>query len=187
MLLNLLNPIDAGIARRMDQVADRAIAKLDFTLPPLTFSGVDQRLAEQEQRVPVMMQKFAELREFAVTLEDRLAKIGDNLDSVWKQQESTGLGGWRLVMRAVSAQVELEKQQAPPVVPSYRATTEPTEALPAAAANIICPRCNQTALRRIARESLLEEILRIVFVAPYRCANCGVRSYRFRYTVTTAG
>ncbi len=178
--LDLTAAIGAQIGARASQVADRAITKLDFALRPLEADPIEQRLEQQEKRVPALMEQFASLRQSAMALEDRLAAIGDSLDTIWKQQDAPGLGGWRLVMRAVSAQVELEKEKQPAFTDSYRARQEPAETLPSSATKIACKRCNKRSVRRIARETIIEELLRMVLIAPYRCSNCGIRSYHVR-------
>ena len=42
-----------------------------------------------------------------------------------------------------------------------------------------CPRCTSTRIRRANRSGILEELLRLFFIAPFRCRACRHKFYRF--------
>ena len=186
--LEITRAVDARLAPRMNGLADRAVRELASV--PVAEAGpgsrAERRLNEMEELVPQSVGQFTALRRSAQTLEGRLAVAAERLDELWREQDPQGIGGWRLVMRAISAQVELEKEAQPAFVEQYRGQTEEKELHPAAA-GLVCPRCKTATVRRINRESILEELLRLGFIAPYRCSTCAERSYQFRYTVTKAG
>jgi hypothetical protein len=185
--LEITRGVDAKLAPRLSGVADRALLQIsDVPISqPLLGSRAERQLLEIEALLPDAIGQFATLRSSGHSLEGRLAIAGERLDDLWRKQDPQGIGGWRLVMRAVSSQVELEKDLQPAFIEQYRGEPESHE-LHAAAVGLECPRCKTPTVRRIKRETMLEEILRIAFVAPYRCATCGERSYQFRYTVRKA-
>ncbi len=185
--LDLSAAIDAKVVARLDPIGDRAMAMLETRTPPVDFQPAERILSDQEARVGLLAKQFAEARKSAAKVEERLALAGDALDRVWKQQDAAGVGGWRMVMRNISANVELARESRPSLAEQYRGTAGQDQDIPVPAATIVCRRCKKTELRRVKRVSLLEELLRVASVSPYLCGNCGEHSYRFRYSIKSAG
>jgi hypothetical protein len=83
--------------------------------------------------------------------------------------------------QAPIAQLEIPQVQIKDPVEQARtglAHTEP-EDMEAVGRNGFCPNCTSTNVRRAYRQGLWEEILRIFFLAPFRCRACRHKFYRF--------
>ncbi len=50
-----------------------------------------------------------------------------------------------------------------------------------------CPVCGWTDVRRSMPHGLLDHLVRIVGLVPYRCRSCGLRFYRAQQDVREAG
>ncbi len=182
--VDVTRAVGAGLDARMRGVADKAIAAVSEDRFPA--DGLDHaRVAGQEAMVLEMLERFGALQCASQETVHKLGAAMERLDELWKQEEAPGAGGWRSVMRAVGEQVAFEKNQEPAFTEHYKGEL-PEAGLPPAVRSLRCARCGYETVRRIQRESLLEEALRMVFVAPYRCSTCGVRSYHFRYAIRYA-
>jgi len=176
--LEIARSVNSQVELRLSGVADKAASVLLEKQFPAT--GRDHsRIAEQEEMLPGMLEQFAELRRSVEARGEKLDAALGRVDELWRQQDATGHGGWRVVMRAVGERVEFEKNQQPAFTDQYRGDIA-GEVLPPAVPGLKCARCGSASVRRVRRETMLEEALRLGFIAPYRCSVCGERSFHFR-------
>jgi len=177
--IDVTRAVDAKLEIRLRGVAERAVAVVSETQFPA--GGLDHvRVAGQEALLLEILERFGELQGARQETVDKLGAAVERVDELWKQQ-AAGVGDWWLVMRAVREQMEFEKAQEPAF--AEFSVTEPV----AAVKGLRCDRCGDGAVRRIQRESPLEEAMRMVFLAPYRCSTCGDRSYHFRWAGQKGG
>ncbi len=165
--------VDTKLEKPLSLVADRAAGLLQERPSPAA-QGNHPRVADMEEGLPGLLEDFADLRRSVQARGDKLNAAIGRVDELWRQQETPGLGAWRTVMRATSQQVEFEKNQQPAFTERYRGE------MPLPAASGRCARCRNATVKRVTRETMLEEAMRLVWLAPYGCWTCGERSYRFR-------
>ncbi len=175
--LDVRRGVDERLETALSGVADRAIAVASEQRFPV--AGLDhERAAGQEPIVLEMLERFGALQRASQEQIDQLGAAVERVDEIWKQQEA--VGNWRVAMRAVREQVELETRQGP-------GFTELAGTEPVVAKGLQCERCRYWTVRRIQRQSLMEEAMRMLALAPYRCATCGTRSYHFKWAAPKAG
>lgn len=141
---------------------------------------IESRLSGMEQRFKESIQEFATLQRNSVATELAVLKAAERLDTIWDNQDAEGIGAWRITMRELAATVGWEKYEPRTGREQFAAESGEEKSSHPPIAGLICPKCEAEEVRRLARESFLEELLRVVFVAPYRCRSCGERFYRMR-------
>jgi len=166
--------VNTKLEKPLSLVADRAAGMLQERPMPEVVRE-HKRVAELEEGLPGLLKQFADLRRSVQARGDRLDTAMGRVDELWQQQETPGLGAWRVVMRAASEQVEFEKNKQPAFTERYRGAVAPS-----AVPGFVCARCKNATVRRVARETMLEEVMRLVWHAPYRCWTCSERTYRFQ-------
>ena len=177
--------VDTKLEKPLSLVADRAAGLLrERPFPEVVREH--KRVAELEEGLPGLLEYFADLRRSVEVRGDKLDAAIGRVDELWRQQETPGLGAWRVVMRAASEQVEFEKNQQPAFTERHRGKAAREMPL-SLAPGLGCARCNNATVRRVTRETMLEEAMRLVWLAPYRCWTCSARSYRFRNPVIKGG
>jgi hypothetical protein len=170
--------IDAMFAGAKTGVAGR----MAVLTPDRFAQQTEIQLTGFETRFAASIEQFATVREEFSRTERKIVDATERLDAIWADQDPAGMGGWRLVMRSVAAFVEKNKEQQPvDRMERIRGQEEVRAPSPPAILNLSCPKCHQQEVRRLHRETLLEEVLRVASIAPYRCRACGEKFYRMRY------
>lgn len=162
------------------RVADESGARSKRIAEDQLALRIESRLAPIEARFRQSIQEFAKLREDSIATERAVLKAGERLDALWENQDESGIGPWRRTVRDIAAAAGWESYE--PRSPREHFLGESGEDKPSRPAipNMSCPKCGAEEVRRLARDSFIEELLRLVAIAPYRCRDCGERFYRMR-------
>lgn len=186
---DIVEVLDKRFYPRLDVMftnAKTAVTERMSLLTPERFADkTDGHLADFEARFETSILQFATLREEFALTEFKIFEATDRMDAIWNDQDANGIGGWRLVMRAVSAFVEKNKELQPPdPLGLFRGQEELRGPSQPAIPNFVCPRCHQEEVRRLYRNTIFQEALRVFWIAPYRCHACHKNFYRMRSPTT---
>jgi hypothetical protein len=158
-----------------------AAERVAVLTPDAFAQKTEVQLADLEARFAASIEQFSTVREEFARMELRVLEATARLDAIWADQDTTGIGGWRLVMRAVTASVKKNREQPAGRMDQFRVQEEVRVPSRPAILNLSCPKCHLREVRRLRRDTMLEEALRVLFIAPYRCHACGEKFHRMRY------
>jgi hypothetical protein len=167
--------------------------KLQTSLPSLIKDQVGEHMQKLEDK---LLQDFKTMGQRAIdestaVLNDQLHDRIETLEHISSIQ-SGGIVNLRdssksadqKVMLAVNsfektmAKAAPDLQLEPPAHPAPQIEA-PGEVDEYAGRHGYCPKCTSTNLRRAYRKGLFEELLRLFFIAPFRCRACRHKFYRF--------
>ncbi|MDP9054153.1 MAG: hypothetical protein M3N93_07590 [Acidobacteriota bacterium] len=175
-------------------------AKLQHELPSLIQDRVGEHISKLENK---LLSDFREMGQRAIdqstaVLNDQLGGRIDTLEQISSIQTKT-IGNLRdssrVAEQKVSSVVTSIENTLSAAVPGFRleeskfanAQSEATSPFIAdeereedfSGKYGFCPNCTSTNVRRAYRKGLWEEMLRLFFLAPYRCRACRHKFYRF--------
>jgi hypothetical protein len=176
--------LDERFVPRLDAMFKKTLNETGLRISTLTPDSLvlqtEVLMVDFESRFETTVEQFSKAREEFTNTETNLLAAVDQMDAIWANQDQTGIGGWRLVLRAVSAFVDEETQSAADPMERYRGE-DVRDRRPSAPAipGMFCRKCHVQEMRRLHRTTLVEEVLRLASLAPYRCHGCGKKSFRF--------
>lgn len=133
-------------------------------------SSLDGRIAQLEQISLLQSDSINRLRDSS---RDSEAKVSGVVNSIEKALSDV-VPGFRLAPPAhMLPQLNAHSDQRQLVNSQDRSLEDPRTP------NAYCPKCTSTNVRRASRSGMWEEILRLFFVAPFRCRACRHKFYRF--------
>jgi hypothetical protein len=137
------------------------------------------RLGTLEKRGAAADEQLAELRSTCLGTYVKFSEANARLDQIWENDEVEGVGGWRAMTRKLRAEKEAS-EKTPLEVFREESFSEvrPLEARGFVGAT--CPVCGEQTGKRKARSNLVDDLVGMVGVHPYKCSRCMVRFYRFR-------
>jgi hypothetical protein len=159
-----------GLVEQIEQAGD--------TLSPSRAAGLEDeyatRLAALERHTVEADVQMAELREACMRGYRGLTEVNDRLDSIWENQETEGIGGWRIVMRQAAAEKEAKTKS------SMEAFREEAfdEGFTTETRGRVCPVCGEAKGRRKPKTGIVDDLLGLVSIDPYQCKRCYCRFYR---------
>ena len=114
-------------------------------------------------------------------------KIGAVASQIEKSLDDAVPGGFVLEPPAYRSPSSRSDIDAPRVHPQFQIPPKPVELVVAGSMNIteiagkygFCPHCTSTDVRRANRKGMFEGLLRLFFIAPFRCRACRHKFYRF--------
>ena len=173
--------LDQRFVPRMNGIVDGAKLQVSQRLQNLSADAVVTRaeagLSDLESRFAQSLERFAKLREGCFQTEQALVSAAERMEALWMDQDEAGVGGWRIVMRSVANYVEQQKVPPPSPQDQFRGEDENSRLPPII--NMPCPKCHSREVRRLERKNVLEDVLRLFSVAPFRCHACEISFYRF--------
>jgi hypothetical protein len=201
-----VNPLRelAAEQRRMVEIArnrDRA-ERLRAELPSLIEDRVGDHIQKLENR---LLSDFKEMGQRAMdqstaVLNEQLGERLETLEQISSIQSRTIVSlrdSSKVADQKVSAVVNSIENTLSNVVPGFRLAapqhpqpqietartefvqTDPDDPDDAKGKYGFCPNCTSTNVRRANRQGLWEEVLRLFFLAPFRCRACRHKFYRF--------
>jgi hypothetical protein len=203
---NPLRDVVAGQKRAADVARDRERAEqLRAELPSLIENRVGEHLQKLETKLLKDFQQMGQkaMDESTAVLSDQLTERIGTLEQISSIQSRT-IGSLRdssqvadqqvsavvnSIERSLSAAVpggfELEAPKYPPAQIAEPLEARRTELIRSepedmseAGKHGFCPKCTSTNVRRAYRKGIWEEILRVFFLAPFRCRACRHKFYR---------
>lgn len=179
---------------------DRA-EKLKAELPSIIQDRVGEHITRLENKLLSDFKEMGQraLDESTAVLNDQLGSRIDTLEKISSIQTRT-IGNLRdssrVAEQKVSSVVNSIEKTLSSAVPGFRleASQYPQPQLEASSPFVkdeerdmddgsakygFCPNCTSTNVRRAYRKGLWEEILRVFFIAPFRCRACRHKFYRF--------
>jgi hypothetical protein len=114
-------------------------------------------------------------------------KIGAAASRIEKSLDDAVPGGFVLEPSAYPSPSSRSEIDVPRVHPQFQIPPKPVEMVVAGSMNIteivgkygFCPHCTSTDVRRANRKGIFEGLLRLFFIAPFRCRSCRHKFYRF--------
>jgi uncharacterized coiled-coil protein SlyX len=177
------------------------VEKLESELPTLIEDHVGEQIQKLESR---LLNDFRELGKKAVeestaVLNDQLSDRIKTLEQVSSIQSRTITNlrdSSRVADQKVSSVVSTMEKTLADAVPGFQleasryatppieshtdlVKAEPVEVAEPKIRYGFCPNCTSTNIRRAYRQGMFEEILRLFFIAPFRCRACRHKFYRF--------
>lgn len=180
---DIVKVLDVRLFPRLDAMFEGAKREAQERISGLTpgyfADKMDLQLTDFESRFAASIYQFSALREAFERTEMKIVAATERMDAIWADQDSSGVGGWRTVMRSVSSYVDKNRDT---TVDSdrFKGPEEVREPSQPAIPDFNCPKCYKQEVRRLYRNTVFEEMLRIVAVAPYRCNACHAKFYRMR-------
>jgi hypothetical protein len=132
------------------------------------------RLVALERRTAEADAQMTELREACMHGYRGLAEVNNRLDSIWDNQETQGIGGWRIVMRQAAAEKEAKTKSS---MEAFREEAFDDE-FTTETRGRVCPVCGEAKGRRKPKTGIIDDLLGLVSVDPYQCKRCYCRFYR---------
>jgi hypothetical protein len=188
--------------RARDLNSSQRVEELQAKLPDMIENQVGQQIQKLEDKLVKEFQDLGQkvVEESTAIIESQLNQRIETLEQISSIQTST-LGDLRDSSREADAKVStvvnsIERTLAS-AVPGFRlepsAFSQPqlhapaggiVKAEPAEVEEIkgkygFCPYCTSTNIRRANRSGLWEEMLRLFFIAPFRCRSCRKKFYKF--------
>jgi hypothetical protein len=200
--VNPLREMVADQKRALEAAKTRERAeKLKAELPSLIQDRVGEHISKLENK---LLSDFREMGQRAIdestaVLNDQLGSRLDTLEQISSIQTRT-IGNLRdssrVAEQKVSSVVNSIEKTLADVVPGFRleASQYPQPQIEASSPFVkdeerevdevgskygFCPNCTSTNVRRAYRKGIWEEILRVFFIAPFRCRACRHKFYRF--------
>jgi hypothetical protein len=134
------------------------------------------RLGALERRNSLADLQLAELRQACAGSYRRFAEVHERLDRIWEDQESEGIGGWRVVVR--NATIEKQSTSKTPLEVFREEQFGDDDSDNPETPGLSCPVCHAPKGRRKPRTGLVDDLLGLVGIAPYQCRRCLCRFYR---------
>lgn len=198
------NPLRELLAERR-RVAETArererAEQLKASLPSMIEDQVGEHLQKLETKLLKDFQEIGQkaLDESTAVLNDQLSERIETLEQISSIQSRTITNlrdSSKAADQKVSAVVNSIEKTLSAAVPSFeleapqypQAQIESNTALvradrdemEAVSGKVFCPNCTSTNVRRAYRKGIWEEILRVFFLAPWRCRACRHKFYRF--------
>ncbi len=205
LAMRRINPLRDMVAdqKRAQEVArtrERA-EKLEADLPSLIQDRVGEHITKLENKLLSDFKEMGQraLDESTAVLSEQLSGRIETLEQISSIQTRT-IGNLRdssrVAEQKVSSVVNSIERTLASVVPGFQleASQYPQPQLEAGSPFVkdeereieepggehgFCPNCTSTNVRRAYRKGLWEEILRVFFLAPFRCRACRHKFYRF--------
>jgi hypothetical protein len=128
------------------------------------------RLTAIERALQSSLQQLEHVRDATLRSYSQTGDFGERLDGIWNEQDSSGVGGWRLWLRKAWAEVTERPGREDARLAGEERTLSP---------GMLCPKCGEMEGRRRPRYTMLEIVMRGFYVAPYRCSRCRHHYYKF--------
>jgi hypothetical protein len=199
--VNPLREIAAGQRRALEVGRDRERAeRLTHQLPSLIEDRVGEHIQKLESKLLKDFQQIGRkaMDESAALLNeqlgDRIATL-EQISSIQSRTITNLRDSSKAADHKVASVVTSIEQTLSGAVPGFRLEA-PKYAQPQLEQSAVaherveddgedrgesgfCPKCTSTNIRRANRHGLWEEVLRLFFLAPYRCRACRHKFYRF--------
>jgi uncharacterized coiled-coil protein SlyX len=148
------------------------------------FKAMGQRAVEESTAVLTeqLGERIETLEQISSIQTRTIVNLRDS-SKVAEQQVSSVVNSLEKTLSAAVPGFKLEPSKYPqPQLESHEDTHQNTQDDPqelALASHGFCPKCTSTNVRRANRHGLWEEMLRLFFIAPFRCRACRHKFYRF--------
>jgi hypothetical protein len=137
------------------------------------------RLNALERRSVAADTQLAELRAACRETYEKFAEANARLDEIWANDDTEGVGGWRQMIKKVN--LEREASLKTPLQAFREDAYGDDEDLDGPdAIGLTCPMCSENTGHRRPRTGVMDDLLGLIGIAPFRCQRCMVRFYRFR-------
>ena len=200
--VNPLREMAADQKRSLEVARSRDRAeKLKAELPSIIQDRVGEHITKLENKLLSDFREMGQraLDESTAVLNEQLGSRIDTLEQISSIQTRT-IGNLRdssrVAEQKVSSVVNSIEKTLSNAVPGFRleASQYPQPQIEASSPFVkdeerdvddangkfgFCPNCTSTNVRRAYRKGLWEEILRVFFIAPFRCRACRHKFYRF--------
>jgi hypothetical protein len=133
-------------------------------------SSLDGRISQLEEISQIQTETINRLRDSSKDSEQKVSGVVDTIERAL----GDAVPGFRLAPPA----------HLPPQLNSPEETRQLEKAKERSVEDLkipgaYCPKCTSTNVRRASRAGMWEEILRLFFIAPFRCRACRHKFYRF--------
>jgi hypothetical protein len=162
-----LQKLENKLLKDFQQMGQKAI---DESTAVLT-DTLNNRIETLEQISSVQSRTIVNLRDSSKVADQKVSAVVNNIEKTL----SGAVPGFQLEA-AKYPQAQVEEARTQLIRDEPRTELEDMEEVGKYG---FCPNCTSTNVRRAYRKGLWEEILRIFFLAPFRCRACRHKFYRF--------
>ncbi len=167
-----LRKLETKLLKDFQEIGQKAVDESTAVLS----DQLSERIDTLEQISSIQSRTIVNLRDSSKAADQKVSSVVDNIEKTL----ASAVPGFQLEAarypEAQIAQVPIKDGPGQPRTELVR--TEP-EDMEEAGKNGFCPNCTSTNVRRAYRKGIWEEILRIFFIAPFRCRACRHKFYRF--------
>ena len=164
-----MQKLETKLLKDFETLGKRAIEESTNVLT----ETLGDRLDSLEKVSAIQSQTLASLRDSSKVAEERVSTAVNSIEKTL----SGAVPGFRLEPSAFSAPTMASPllESAGPSAELIRPEHEPEDF----EGRLYCPKCTSTRIRRANRSGMFEEMLRLFFIAPFRCRACRHKFYRF--------
>jgi hypothetical protein len=159
-----IQKLETKLLRDFKQMGQRA---MDESAAVLNDQLAD-RIGALEQISSIQSRTIVNLRDSSKAAEQKVSSVVNSIERTL----SVAVPGFQLPPAPASAYPQLQAAPQP-----TRAALQP-DAEGDTGKAVFCPNCTSTNVRRAYRKGLWEQVLRLFFLAPYRCRACRHKFYR---------
>jgi len=157
-----IQKLEAKLLDDFKAIGQRAV---DESTAVLT-EQLGDRIDTLEQISSIQTRTIVNLRDSSKVAEQQVSSVVNSLEKT-------------LAAAVPGFQLEPSKYAQPQIEPRVEAIPADPEELDEVSGHGFCPKCTSTNVRRANRHGLWEEMLRLFFIAPFRCRACRHKFYRF--------
>jgi len=157
-----LQKLETKLLREFQEIGQKAIDQSTAVLS----DQLSDRIETLEQISSIQSRTITDLRDSSKAADQKVSSVVDSIEKTL----STAVPGFQL---------EPAHYPQPQIGSSTALVKLERDELEDVSGKVFCPNCTSTDVRRAYRKGIWEEILRVFFLAPFRCRACRHKFYRF--------
>jgi uncharacterized coiled-coil protein SlyX len=167
-----MQKLENKLLRNFESLGQRAIEESTSVLNE-TLNG---RIETLEKVSAIQTKTLVNLRDSSRIAEQKVSSVVDSIEKTL----SGAVPGFKLEPSAFAAPLLASSPLLDGPIPAGEMVkAESLEVVEPNGKYGFCPKCTSTRIRRANRAGILEEFLRLFFIAPFRCRSCRHKFYRF--------